>query len=324
MNASEWMQALGSRERWGPLVAARAPQIVAWVLALALGVQAALILTSLAGAGAPPTDTGPRAPASAAPARRIDLAALVNAHLFGAPSAPSGAGPGEAPPTTMSLVLAGVLAQADPQKGYAIVGESAAAAKLYAVGDSIPGGARLHSVYGDRVLIDRNGAIESLPLPRQGAGASLLTPSAGQAPAASAENPAFERMRRVIDENPSAVGDIMRPQPVFAQGRQRGYRVYPGRNRAAFVQLGLRPGDLVTAINGTPLDDPARGMEIFRTIGSQPEVRVTISRNGRQQDLVLNMTQAAQAAEQLAGAEGGASPVEQAPPVPPETSTSGE
>lgn len=323
MNASEWMQTLSSHERWGPLVAARAPQIVAWVLALALGVQAALILTSLAGAGASPTDTGPRAPASTAPARRIDLAALVNAHLFGVPSAPSAAGSGEAPPTTMSLVLAGVLAQADPEKGYAIVGETAAAAKLYAVGDSIPGGARLHSVYGDRVLIDRGGTIESLPLPRQSTGAPLPTPSAGQAPAVSAENPVFERMRRVFDENPSAVGDIMRPQPVFAQGRQRGYRVYPGRNRAAFVQLGLRPGDLVTAINGTPLDDPARGMEIFRTIGSQPEVRVTISRNGRQQDLVLNMTQAAQAAEQLAGAEG-ASPAEQAPPVPPETSTSRE
>lgn len=317
MHASEWLQSLSSRERWGPMVAARAPQLVTWILALALAVQAALILTNLAGAGARPTDAGSPAAASAAPARRVDLAALINAHLFGAASAPEAANAGNAPHTTMSLVLAGVLAQDDPQQGYAIVGESAAAARLFAVGDSIPGGARLHSVYSDRILLERDGTIESLGLPRQSTGAAAPPPALP--PAAAAENPAFERMRRVIEENPGAVGDIMRPQPVFAQGRQRGYRVYPGRNRAAFVQLGLRPGDLVTAINGTPLDDPARGMEIFRTIGSQPEVRVTISRNGRQQELVLNMTQAAQAAEQITGTDT-LNPAAGAQPMPaPET-----
>src|SRR5262249_25703689 len=82
-------------------------------------------------------------------------------------------------------------------------------------------------------------------------------------------------------------------------------RVYPGRNRQAFTRLGLRPGDLVTAINGTPLDDPARGQEIFSTLGSSSEARVTVMRNGKQQDLTLNMAQMAQDAEQLIGAGGG-------------------
>ncbi|MBK7249921.1 MAG: type II secretion system protein GspC [Gammaproteobacteria bacterium] len=317
------MQALRSPERWGPEVAGRAPQIVAWVLVVALGVQAALILTNLAGAGGPTSKRAPAPVTGQAPVRGIDLAALVNAHLFGVPAA-AGSQTGSAPQTTMSLVLAGVLAEDDPLKGYAIVGESAASAKLYAVGDTIPGGARLHSIYSDRVLIDRGGVIESLSLPRQSTGGAPVTSQPGAPPpAASAGSPVFERMRRLVDENPSAVADIMRPQPVFAQGRQRGYRVYPGRNRAAFVQLGLRPGDLVTAINGTPLDDAARSMEIFRTIGSQPEVRVTLSRNGRQQDLVLNMTQAEQAAEQLAGSEG-ANPTEQGAPAPSQMATSRE
>jgi general secretion pathway protein C len=166
-------------------------------------------------------------------------------------------------------------------------------------------------VYSDRVILDRGGALESLALPRQSAPGAA--PPALPPLAASGGNPIAERVRRLVEENPSAVGDIMRPQPVFAQGKQRGYRVYPGRNRAAFVQLGLRPGDLVTAINGTPLDDPARGEEIFRTIGSQPEVRVSVTRNGRQQELVLNMAQAASAADQLAGMEGMA-PIDPAPP----------
>jgi general secretion pathway protein C len=80
---------------------------------------------------------------------------------------------------------------------------------------------------------------------------------------------------------------------VFANGVQRGYRVYPGRNRQQFARLGLQPGDLVLAINGTALDDPARGMEIFNTMGTTDRVTVTVERNGQSQDLTLNTAQVA-------------------------------
>jgi general secretion pathway protein C len=123
-------------------------------------------------------------------------------------------------------------------------------------------------------------------------------------------------MRQLVTSEPGIISDIMRPQPVFAQGKQRGYRVYPGRNRQAFVRLGLRPGDLVTAINGTPLDDPARGQEIFATIGTSSEAHVTVMRNGQARDVTLNMAQVAQDAEALvgAGAQGGQVTGEGQPP----------
>ena len=63
----------------------------------------------------------------------------------------------------------------------------------------------------------------------------------------------------MISEQPGLLADVLRPQPVMDHGRMNGFRVYPGRNRAAFMRLGLRPGDQVTAINGTPLDDRDRG-----------------------------------------------------------------
>ena len=68
---------------------------------------------------------------------------------------------------TLQLVLTGTIAGNDPQNGLAILGQSAQTAKVYAVGDNVPGGAKLHSVYSDRVIIDRNGQLESLALPRQ-------------------------------------------------------------------------------------------------------------------------------------------------------------
>jgi general secretion pathway protein C len=126
-------------------------------------------------------------------------------------------------------------------------------------------------------------------------------------------NPAFDRVRRLITEEPALLSDIMRNQPVLMAGKLHGFRVYPGRNRQAFTRLGLRSGDLVIAINGTPLDDPSRGDEIFRTIGSASEARVTVMRNGQQQDLTLNMSQVAQEAEQAVDSDAASAPEPERP-----------
>jgi general secretion pathway protein C len=198
----------------------------------------------------------------------------------------------------MPLVLAGVLATEDPKEGMAIIGESAQAAKVVSVGAQVPGGAQLHSVYADRAIIDRSGTLESVFLPRRSSGAGL-PPPAQPTPQASANDAMLDRMRRLVNDDPGLIGQVMRPQPVFAGGKMRGFRVYPGANRQAFSRLGLRAGDLVTAINGTPLDDKDRAQEIFGTLSSSTDARVSITRNGRQQELVLNLAQISAEADQI-------------------------
>ena len=167
-------------------------------------------------------------------------------------------------------------------------GESGGPAKFYSTGDAVPGGARLHAVYADRVIIDRSGQLESLTLPRLNP-----NPRASMAPPPAMPSQFAENLRRIAETNPGALAEVIRPQPVFAGGVQRGYRVYPGRNRQQFAQLGLRPGDLILSINGTPLDDPNRWAEIVSTLGSSGRVSVSIERNGQTQDLTLNTAQIA-------------------------------
>jgi general secretion pathway protein C len=297
MNAASWLESFPAQERWRALLLKEGPRLATWVLALALGVQAALIVTDLAGAGR----RGATAPAARTPppTHALDLAAITNAHLFGAAPAPKQDG-ANAPQTSIPLVLTGTIAGNDPQNGLAILGPTAQTAKVYAVGDNVPGGAKLHSVYSDRVVIDRDGQLESLALPRQ--------LNAGNAPPPSSavlqgENSSIERMRRMISEQPGLLADVMRPQPVMDHGHMNGFRVYPGRDRMAFMRLGLRPGDQVTAINGTPLDDRDRGEQILHTLSSSSEAHVTVIRNGQPQDLVLNIAQVAQEADSLAAQE---------------------
>jgi general secretion pathway protein C len=313
MNAASWLEGLPPPDKWRALVLVHGPRIATWVLAFALAVQAAVIVTNVAGSSRPPK-VAPAPTTQASSTQTVNVAAIVDSHLFGmaAVEAKPAQNAANAPQTSLPLVLVGIIAADDPHDGLAILGENAAGAKVYAVGDNVPGGAKLNSVLSDRVMIERNGNLESLMLPR------TLQP--GAAPPSTAalqtETPVLDRMRKLISEDPGLMADIMRPQPVFAQGKQKGYRVYPGRNRQAFTRLGLRPGDLVMAINGTPLDDPARGQEIFRTLGSSSEAHITVMRSGQQQDLTLNIAQVAQEAEGMVGAQG-AAPSDQPQPPPP-------
>jgi general secretion pathway protein C len=318
MNAVPWAEKLPPPDRWRELLLAHGPRIATWVLALALGVQAALIVTDLTGGKSLPGADAP--PPPPAPTRRhVNIAMVANAHLMGnaaAQAKPQGDA-ANAQPTSIPLVLTGVIAADKPENGLAILGESAANAKVIAVGQPVPGGAKLHSVFTDKVILDRNGTLESLMLPRQ-SGPPLGMTAMPPPPLPTAENPIVDRMRQLIANEPTAISEVIRPQPVFAQGKQRGFRVYPGRNRGAFTRIGLRPGDLVLAINGTPLDDPSRGQEIFNTLGTSSEAHVTVMRNGRQQDLTLQMSQLSQEAEALVGGgnDGAAQPPAEVSPPP--------
>jgi general secretion pathway protein C len=308
MTAKLWGSGAGGGSDWRSAILARAPQVATFVLALAVAAQLALIVVGLTGRK---RQAPPPAPMAMAPVPQLDVGTLINAHLFGNAAAQASGDAANAPPSSMPLVLAGVLATEDPKEGMAIIGESAQAAKVVSVGQQVPGGAQLHSVYNDRAIIDRGGVLESVFLPKTTGGAIGFNPPPPVASAPPSNEAMVERMRKLVNEDPGLIGQVMRPQPVFAGGKMRGFRVYPGSNRQAFARIGLRPGDLVTAINGTPLDDKDRAQEIFSTLSSSTDARVSVTRNGRQQELVLNLAQIAAEADQIGAAPDGNVPIEQ-------------
>jgi general secretion pathway protein C len=279
-SAAIWIDDLKSVQGLTRLFADRGAQLIVLVLLLALGLDSALILTRALGHGPdlPPTATGaapglPRVNVNPT----LQLASIINAHLFGAGVVASGS---DAPATSMPLILAGVIADPDPGKGVAIIGENAAAGKLYAVGAAIPGGVHLHAVYSDRVLLERNGGLETLMLPRTPLTGKPAAPTIASAPRTGA-----------MREPASLLAGLVRVQPVFNQGKLQGYRIFPGgaHGTSAFTQLGLRAGDLIEAVNGTALDDAARAMEVLQTLSSSATATVTVSRNGQPQEVNLNL-----------------------------------
>ena len=314
MSATTWISDLGSAGGLQAVLAQHGPRIATSVLLACLAIEAGVIVTRDLGQTAA-TPLAPAPAVAAQPRRGVDLRSIVDAHLFGQAAVAST----DAPPTSIPLVLAGVLALQDPNQGMAILGPTAAQAKLYAVGSAVPGGARLHAVYRDRVLLDRGGALEALMLPRKSAVSgpppAAATPTPGQRLQALAQN----NLQALAQNSGALLGGLMRAQAVFQQGKLQGYRIFPGTrsNPAAFAQLGLRAGDMITAVNGTPLDDPNRALDILQTLSNSSSASVTLLRNGAQQDVALNLAAVANEAEHAADDAAGAAvaPVPATAPV---------
>lgn len=230
----------------------------------------------------------------------VDIQSIVDAHLFGKMEAPVITAPAiseePAEPLKGTLVLKGTIAATADQKAMAII-EDRGKETVYAIGDAVPGGGKLHAVEPAKVIFQQSGRLAFLELPKEFANtrpvarrSTRTTRSLPTTPAPAPRSTTDEStsVRDLLSQDPARLTDIIRPQPVFQDGQQRGYRVYPGRKRDQFAQLGLKPGDLVTEINGTALDDPARGMEIFRSLGDAGQVSVTVERNGESEVLMLD------------------------------------
>ncbi len=290
----------------GPKTVAAASQLLpGWVsllLVLLIGWQAAKLAWSLV--PAPAAGDNVAAPErmavqSAAGDPDADVNAISAAHIFGLANAVDEPPPPEpkedenlADTRRSNLSLKGTIAADPPEMAVAIISDGGNKEQVYTIGSSVDSGAKLHAVYADRVVLDENGNLTNLRLPREFAeGAPQMVRRDMTTTIEPTDDTGDQSIQSVLTENVSQLSDVIRPTPYFVDGQQQGYRVYPGRNRAQFTALGLRPGDLVKDIDGQALNDPTQAMKIFQSLGSASEVSVTVERNGQPEVIVLRTDQ---------------------------------
>ncbi|WP_175452508.1 type II secretion system protein GspC [Thiohalomonas denitrificans] len=235
--------------------------------------------------------SGASAEASSTASGLEDVADL---HLFGQPSSqhqPVAAVPIDAPETRLNLILRGLFTADRPEDGAAIIADSQGNERFYLNGDQLPGGAQLKEVHADRVILARGGRFETLKLPKASESGISLDEVSGTGGAASGvrQLPELRSYREKILANPTSAFDLVKMRPVSENGRLKGYRVSPGKDRELFRKAGLRSGDVVTGINGMGLDDPARTQEVFKQLTSASQLNLVVERGGRQQHIVLSV-----------------------------------
>ncbi len=224
--------------------------------------------------------------------RGVNVAGVVNAHLFGVADAeqvPEAIVDEtiEAPETNLPLKLRGTLAASSDTEALAIIADGREE-NVFRLKDAIRNGVTLHAVQTTQVILNRGGVLEALKLPQPDETVAR-TP---QRPAVRTRlTPATPSVTQVLTTNASQFTQIIQPRPYFVGGQQRGYRLYPGSDRKQFASLGLRPGDIVTEINGSPLNNPTQGAQIFSQLGDAQSITVTLERGGEQQTLTLDTSQ---------------------------------
>ncbi len=287
-----------TRGQWAKTANRYLPPAVSAVLVLALAYQLAKLTWALipgAPADAPPPVVNPGSAALSGPqTQAVDITRIIDSHVFGEisaePAAPVTVSVLEAPDTTLNLQLKATVSDTQADRRGAAIIASGNVEKTYTVADVVEGtgGAQLHAIYNDRVILNRAGRLETLRLPTDFAAGSIgaVFPSPIAAPAAEAVS-----LRNVLSENASRITDIVRVAPHIEQGRMVGFRLNPGGEPAQFEALGFQPGDVVTEINGTAMSDPSRGLQVFESLGESTVANVTVVRDGAPRVLTIDTTQ---------------------------------
>jgi len=75
-------------------------------------------------------------------------------------------------------------------------------------------------------------------------------------------------------------------QPVRVGGKFHGFRIAALSNAPFWATVDLKPGDVVTAVNGLPIERPEQAQTAFESLQVASELHVSVERDGQPHDLV--------------------------------------
>lgn len=282
-----------------------AQRIVRWAPALISLACAVLIGRNLAllawGFTPIPESARWHAPPAAEPIRSVaaatEMATGAAASLFGRPP-PASASTAAAPDTALDLELVGILADSRSDgQSRALIRAGTETEKPYAVGDLVASAATVKAIFFDRVLLLRQGVLETLRLHRPelagiggGTMAAGATEAAATPPANESLGAKLTRARQEALSEPGAIENYVHLSPQdAASGGPSGFRVTPGADASLFNAAGLHAGDVVTAVNGRPITDPSKAMGLVSSISATSQIILTVQHpGGSSEPVVLN------------------------------------
>lgn len=234
---------------------------------------------------------------------------IANQHLFGqikkvvkqSKAAPKVETVKTVAPVKLNLKLHGIVAYKS-KEGFALISSNNGRQKVYAKNDEIEKGVFVKEVLPGKVILNNNGQAEELALPvkeskkkpkniankrnlrnnsRRNNLSNSPPPMMNHQPSSDSP-PDLSNFRQQVMANPRRLMDIATPSPAVIDGDFIGFRIQPGRERKLFKQLGFRPGDIITSVNGIALDDPSKGAMVLGELAQATDVSVTVRRGNQQ------------------------------------------
>ena len=284
-------------------LAALAACIVAGLICLWLVVRMVWLLV-------PQDDNTAAVAPAAAPSTVAPVQSVAKWHLFGNPQSVRLMQAARAPATTLKLTLRGTLAMPDAAQGIAMIEDEHGVGGAYKVGEEVAAGAKLAEVYTDHVVLDHEGASETLNLPqpeahidapetgpRNTAPAAANTAAKGNVAAPIFVPPQmangaldWSKAQKDLRLDPAQLARQVHIEPVFVNGKISGARLSGGGDVMALMnQAGLKPTDTITSVNGTTINGLPNPQQFMDNLKNASSLQVTVIRDGKPATLTLNL-----------------------------------
>ena len=73
-------------------------------------------------------------------------------------------------------------------------------------------------------------------------------------------------------------------------GRVQGFRFVSIQPGSVYEKLGFKPMDVITAVNGEPVNSPTKAMEFYQAMRNDSSFKIGIIRNGREETMEYSVT----------------------------------
>ena len=196
--------------------------------------------------------------------------------------------------TDLKLKLWGTVA-GEGRRAYAVIEDTKTREQsLYRVGDSIQN-ATLKMILRQKVVLSVSGQDEILGMEEPG---SVKRGGAGPRVARQDTTPpkmpvsAYPRQLTLrSDQIESALENVdqlmeqARIRPHIEEGRPAGVSITGIKPNTVFRKMRLRNGDIITGVNGAPIESVEDAMRVFGDLSSASEIQLEIKRRGRPRTL---------------------------------------
>lgn len=210
------------------------------------------------------------------------------------------------PPTALSrLEATAAPISTNKNKAIAVMSLAGGEQQMYSEGDAITDGVTVLEIFVDKVIVDNRGVKQDIyladgltttasgerldELPETAESASI---SAGQSSfqvnAEASSNPRtrgenlgqqdLRQLREDVMNDVSLLAQFTAPEPLIMDGQVKGFRLHLTNRMRLLYQVGFRPGDVVTELNGVRLNDPSTVQQALYNFISADQLSISVMR----------------------------------------------
>lgn len=172
----------------------------------------------------------------------------------------------------------------NPHEGTARIGTNPQNPQTYVAGAILVNGSKLVEIHADRVVLQRGDDKVTLFV----ASAALSADAQARGSTDLATVPASTTPAPLELVRGDSLSEVIRSMAYYENDLLQGLQVFPGRQSGVFAQLGLKPGDVIVALDAVAVTDAQSAREYLQALTHGAAVSARVRRGAAMHTLSLD------------------------------------